>query len=221
MKMNIRIIGIGIVVMALILAILITANADPVSSGSNSAQGGSITSLDHTDVTTPTYNWAGYYGEVGGTLQLASGSNVMYSWSTAEVGGEVYASTGAPDWSNIVAETGADVDNGMEYLKDKSDSATITFSGINSADIVVGNKKIDLGTASATHTFVNGTTQSTVFEEAILTDGTNIVWTAIISPNAYGFEVGATTHDYQMIVPEDGSGNHTGTTTYNFYVELE
>ena len=68
--------------------------------------------------------------------------------------------------------------------------------------------------------FVDGVTQSTNFEEVILHDGTNIVWTAIISPNADGYETtGTETHDYQMIVPEDGSGN-TAATTYYFYVEL-
>lgn len=217
--MNIRTIGILIVAIALILAISMTASANPVASGSNSATGGSITSVDHASATTQTYNWAGYYGDVGGKLRLGTDTAKMYEWETADIGGEVYASTNQSiTWSSIVGESGAHVDSILPYLSGKSDSATITFNTSNSA-LNVGNVLIAAGNASATHTFVNGSSQSATFEEVILYDGANIVWTAIISPNSEGFEDANTTHDYQMIVPEDGSGN-SDATTYFFYVEL-
>jgi hypothetical protein len=218
--MNIRTIGIWIVAVALILVISMTASADPVASGSNNATGGAITSVDHISAITQTYNWAGYYGDVGGKLRLGTDNAKMYEWTTtADTGGEVYASTSdSITWGSIVGESGAHVDSNLSYLADKSDSATITFGSLNSA-LNVGNVLIEAGNASATHTFVNGNSQSTTFEEVILTDGTNIVWTAIISPNSEGFEDAAASHDYQMIVPEDGSGN-SDATTYYFYVEL-
>ncbi len=217
--MNIRTIGIGIVAVALILVISMTASAEPVASGSNDATGGAITSVDHTGATTQTYNWAGYYGDVGGTLRLGTDTAKMYEWTTADTGGEVYASTSESiTWSSIVGESGAHVDSNLTYLADKSDSATITFDTSNSA-LNVGNVLIAAGNASATHMYVDGSAQTDDFEEVILTDGTNTVWTAIISPNKDGFESGTITHDYQMIVPEDGSGN-SDATTYYFYVEL-
>ncbi|MFV9630197.1 MAG: hypothetical protein ACNYWM_03870 [Methanosarcinales archaeon] len=218
--MNIRTIGIGIVAVALILVISMTASAEPVASDSNGATGGAITSVDHTGATTQTYNWAGYYGDVGGTLRLGTDTAKMYEWTTADTGGEVYASTASSiTWSNIRAESAADVDTNLSYLLGKSDSATITFDGTNSAMINVGTVPISSGGASATHMYVDGVAQTNDFEEVILTDGTNTVWTAIISPNKDGFESDSTTHDYQMIVPEDGSGN-SDATTYYFYVEL-
>ena len=220
--MNMRTIGIGIVAVALILAISMAASAGPEASGSDAATGGTITSVDHGSATAQTQHWAGYYGDVSGLIRLASGDDVMYSWTAGTVvGGEVYASTNETiAWGSIVAETAADVDTALTYLAGKSDSATITFDTTNSAVINVGTVPITQGTAAATHTYVNGASQTINFEEVILTDGTNTVWTAIISPNAVGFETGTATHDYQMIVPEDGSGN-TATTTYYFFVELE
>lgn len=217
--MNIRTIGIGIVAVALILVISMTASAEPVASGSNDATGGAITSVDHTSAITQTYNWAGYYGDVGGKLRLGTDTAKMYEWSTANIGGEVYASTNESiTWGSIVGETGAHVDSNLTYLADKSDSATITFDTSNSA-LNVGNVLIAAGNASATHMYVDGSAQTNDFEEVILTDGANIVWTAIISPNSEGFEDATASHDYQMIVPEDGSGN-SDATTYYFYVEL-
>jgi hypothetical protein len=218
--MNIRTIGIGIVAVALILVISMTASADPVASGSNNATGGAIINVDHISAITQTYNWAGYYGDVGGKLRLGTDNAKMYEWTTiADTGGEVYASTSdSITWGSIVGESGAHVDSNLSYLADKSDSTTITFGSLNSA-LNVGNVLIEAGNASATHMYVNGLAQTSDFEEVILTDGTNTVWTAIISPNKDGFESDTTTHDYQMIVPEDGSGN-TNTQTYYFYVEL-
>lgn len=218
--MNIRTIGIWIVAVALILVISMTASANPETSSSNDATGGAITSVDHTSAITQTYNWAGYYGDVGGKLRLGTDNAKMYEWTTTtDTGGEVYASTSESiAWGSIVGESGAHVDSNLSYLADKSDSATITFGNSNSA-LNVGNVLIAAESASATHTFVNGNAQSTNFEEVILTDGTNIVWTAIISPNSEGFEDATASHDYQMIVPEDGSGN-SDATTYYFYVEL-
>ena len=217
---NIRTIGIGIVAVALILVISMTASADPVASGSNNATGGAIINVDHISAITQTYNWAGYYGDVGGKLRLGTDNAKMYEWTTtADTGGEVYASTNESiTWGSIVGESGAHVDSNLSHLADKSDSATITFGNSNSA-LNVGNVLIEAGNASATHMYVDGSAQTDDFEEVILYDGANIVWTAIISPNKDGFESGTITHDYQMIVPEDGSGN-SDATTYYFFVEL-
>lgn len=203
--------------------IVATEKATADTAGSTEVRGGYISSMD-LSATPQTCNWAGYFGEVTGTLTLddATGDR-MYSWAAADIGGEVYASTASSiTWSGIVAEAVADVDGALGYMDDTmSDSVTNTFTDTsNSAAIDVGTVQIGLGTTAATYMFVDGATQSDNFEEVILHDGTNIVWTAIISPNADGYETtGTETHDYQMIVPEDGSGN-TVATTYYFYVEL-
>ena len=60
------------------------------------------------------------------------------------------------------------------------------------------------------------------FREVVLADGSgdgNIVYTAILEDNYLGFN--QQTHDFQMIVGEDGHGTDTATDTYYFYIELE
>lgn len=61
------------------------------------------------------------------------------------------------------------------------------------------------------------------WRELILSDGTvnGTIYTALleIDDNQYGFD--NSTHDFEMIVPENGRGTDVGITTYYFYVELE
>lgn len=202
--------------------IVATEKASADAAGSTEARGGYISSMD-LSATPQTCNWAGYFGEVTGTLTLEDVTgDMMYSWAAADIGGEVYASTASSiTWSDIAAENVSDVDTALDYMTaNMSDSVTNTFTNSsNSATVDVGTVAIGDATTAATYTYVDGAAQSTSFEEVILHDGTNVVWTAIICPNTEGFEDGVATHDYQMIVPEDGSGN-TIPTTYYFYVEL-
>lgn len=202
--------------------IVATEKASADAAGSTEARGGYISNMD-LSATPQTCNWAGYFGEVTGTLTLEDATgDKMYSWAAADIGGEVYASTaGSVTWSGIVAENVSDVDTALGHMTaNMSDSVTNTFTNSsNSVTVDVGTVAIGNDTTAATYMYVNGAAQTTNFEEVILYDGTDIVWAAIICPNAEGFEEGAATHDYQMIVPEDGSGN-TVTTPYYFYVEL-
>lgn len=60
------------------------------------------------------------------------------------------------------------------------------------------------------------------FREVVLADdygNGNIVYTAILEDDYKGFD--NVTHDFQMIVGEDGHGTDTATSNYYFYVELE
>jgi len=201
--------------------IVATEKATADAAGSTEVRGGYISSMD-LSATPQTCNWAGYFGEVTGTLTLEdSTGDLMYSWDAADIGGEVYASNASSiTWSSIVAENVSDVDGALTYMSaSMSDSVTNTFTNDSNTAIDVGTVTIVENTAASTYMFVDGITQSDDFEEVILHDGTNIVWTAIICPNTEGFETGDATHDYQMIVPEDGSGN-TVAETYYFYVEL-
>ena len=59
------------------------------------------------------------------------------------------------------------------------------------------------------------------FEEALLYEpnSQSVIFTSIIDEDVLGFD--GRTHDFEMIVLEDGRGTDTATTTYYFYVELE
>lgn len=68
-----------------------TAPSD--SAGSHAAIAGNITEMDLTAFST-TQSWAGYYGNVTGTIQLADAEDhVLYNWSLTSPEGEVFAST--------------------------------------------------------------------------------------------------------------------------------
>ena len=58
-----------------------------------------------------------------------------------------------------------------------------------------------------------------VFEEVLLSDGTNTVFAALLEEDMSGFD--GSSHDFQMMVLENGHGTDTDTTPYFFYIELE
>ena len=69
-------------------------------------------------------------------------------------------------------------------------------------------------------TYVNGTIQneSTLFQEILLWDGSNMVYTTLIESNIQGFDLNV--YDFQMLVPEKGWAGPVTSTNYYFYVEL-
>ncbi len=52
-----------------------------------------------------------------------------------------------------------------------------------------------------------------------MTDGQNIIFTSLLEQNLAGFD--NKTHDFEMLVLEDGHGTNVATTTYYFWLELE
>jgi hypothetical protein len=60
------------------------------------------------------------------------------------------------------------------------------------------------------------------FDEVLLTDGSaapqNIIYTSILNQDTVGFDGG--THDFEMIVLENGASGKATATNYYFYLEL-
>ncbi len=185
------------------------------------ALAGNVTEITLFGYTT-TQTWQGYFGNVTGTIQLADSSdNVMYNWSLASPEGEVYAST-APSitWSSIRCASQAEqatLESNFNIASDDVDGVQETFAFDDHAEFFTNNHQFTAGVCNNTKVFNNA--GAGTFDEVLLSDNVNIIFTALLQEDTVGFD--AATHDFEMLVLEDGHGTDTAVTQYNFWVELE
>jgi hypothetical protein len=158
-----------------------------------------------------TSRWAGLYGNATGVLNLGdSSSNVMYSWDA--VGNIVYASIASPTWASLADANAANVTAAFAFINGAlADNYTNTFTG---APESIGSGIFSLSSDYAT-TRSGG---ATVWKTYSLTDGTNIVFTGKVSNNGVAYN--NQDADYQMIIPEDGTGGDETATAWKLYLEL-
>lgn len=228
-----RIIGIGIVALVLILAISMTASADPQSPSAeftnetrytpaaenHSAVGGNITKVVITgDVLTS--KWQGYYGTVSGILTLRDdGGNYMINWTwDASKGGNVLATTNSsPDWSSAFdVAAGSEVDTAWSFTGNDTDSAANTFTDTNKTIKISGTP---VGATACAYTYnatgsgIWSTVAVTGLNDTAYKDDYLFAGIMIDSGNSYNDQA----VDFQMIVPtpEDGTSEK-----YEFYIEL-
>lgn len=196
--------------------------AGTVAAGSHAAIAGNLTEITLSGDGT-TQSWQAFYGNVSGSIRLAdSSNNVIYNWSLASPQGEVYASNASSiTWSSIDCNTGADDYEGLEgdygLSPNDADGVNETFNLNNHPEFFTGTVQHTAGECNNTQLFDSGGAGS--FYEVILTDSTNTVYASILQEDGDGFD--GVTHDFQMIVLEDGHSGDTSTTTYFFWVELE
>ncbi len=191
------------------------------------AQAGNVTELNIFGYTT-TQAWQGYFGNVTGAIQLAdSNHNVFYNWSLAEPEGEIYASTAdSINWNSVecfdFATNGAALEAAYNIAPDDKDGVNETFSTENNHTLFyVNNIQFDKEQCMSTQLYDStGQGVDNHFEEVLLWDGSNVVFTSLLEgASVNGFD--QNDHDFEMLVLEDGHGEDTGTTTYYFYVELQ
>jgi hypothetical protein len=202
----------------------------PKAGASVPAQAGNVTELN-INATSVTKSWQGYFGNVTGTLTLDNADNLsMYQWDLASPQGEVYASPAQiSDWStvkcfNYTAHSPelnlTEIESSLNMDANDVDGVNETFDTSFTGSFYVGATLIDsTDGCHAVYTFVNDQPQSSSFVEVLLTDTTDIIYTAILEQDFVGFD--QRPHDFQMIVGEDGHNGDTTTTPYYFYVELE
>lgn len=178
-------------------------------------EAGNITSAN-LDTNTSTFRWVGLLGNVSGTLVLGdSADNLLFTWTAA--GNLVYASEAAGiDWPNVAERSAVQLDADYAYLSGASDSAQDTFlDTANNGEL--GSNIVTLGGNAA-----QANTSSGTFATFALYDSTNAanVFAANVSATAVtGFN--GQQIQYQMVLPEDGTGANTSATTYYLWVELE
>jgi hypothetical protein len=196
-----------------------------------------------------TQSWQGYFGNVTGVITLNdNGDNVMYNWSLASPQGEIYASTNNSIVWNYVqclnyTATGtyaSDTDNNgstsqygtnITILENMFNIAPDDVDGVNETFNLLGtghnrfftnNLEFSEGECQNTRIFTDAKQgEDGKFEEALLYEPTtrSVIFTSLLNEDVFGFD--KNTHDFEMLVLEDGHGTDTSTSTYYFYVELE
>ncbi len=210
---------------------------------SHNALAGNVTEITIFGITT-TQTWQGYYGNVTGVIQLAdSADNVMYNWSQLNPNGEIYASrNGTVAWSYIQCfnytangtycnddtnRAGATSFCGMNLTQlhtnynissDDVDAVNNTFTLNNHALFYTGSLNFSLGECK--NMKVYNSTGVGAFDEALLYEptGRSVIFTSILQRDANGFD--SKTHDFEMLVLEDGHNGDVSTTAYYFYMEI-
>ncbi len=172
--------------------------------------------------------WKGYVGNVTGVYVLKNSNNYsIYEWPAAAViTGEVYISrnsslnfsSGAITCANAGEISAEESFFGM--VSGDTDKIINTFNTTNHSAFNVGSNIIVQDSCNATALWVNDTVQTpsntSVFQEIILHDGSTLLYASLINDNKVGFD-NTTSYDFQAIVAENRT---SAGTTYYFYVEL-
>ncbi len=229
--------------------IINSTRAIPDEAQSIEAQAGNVTELNIAGVTI-TQSWQGYFGNITGTIQLADGAdNQMYNWSLASPEGEIYASTSSSiAWTNVqclnyssdgtlIGESGnggttsqhgtnlTQLEALFNIQPDDVDGINETFNLLGGAThdlFYTNNLEFSEGECQSTRLFSNiGSGENDKFEEVLLYEPStqSVIFTSLLNEDVLGFD--GRSHDFEMLVAEDGHETDTATTTYYFYVELE
>lgn len=196
---------------------------------------GNVTEL-YIQSETVTRRWAGVFGNISGTIVLMDASNnTLYDWSVASPQGEIYASrVNSITWASVRCANyseRATEDTFLNATYYDEDAPRYTFlnttetsrdgdhSGPGHPLFYVGSIQINDSSCYAIQLY-NSTRQSSAnFTEVMLDDGSNLVYTALLTEDEDGFD--SYTHDFEMLLAEYGLGTDTSTTTYYFWVEIE
>jgi hypothetical protein len=215
------------------------------------AQAGNVTELNIFGYSTTQSWQGYFGNVTGTIHLADSDDNIMYNWSLASPEGEIYASTNESlEWSNVqcfnftatgtylddTAQAGAtslygknlsqlEEEFGIEW--DDVDGVNETFIyGPNEADthnlFYTANLEFSNGECQSTRIFSNaGKGENNKFEEVLLYDPStrSTIFTSLLNEDLLGFD--SATHDFEMLVLEDGHETDTDVTNYYFYVELE
>jgi len=219
-------------------------------SGGLGALAGNVTMVNIT-AEAVTRTWAGYFGNVSGTLVLqSSGGSNLYSWAMTSPGGKVFASNSTiPDWTEVycwnISTLGTEGLTQPEWntkygaITGDYDNISNTFDATYVYEtFYVGNKEFAASGANDNSNYLcpasrlyneSGAKGTDQYEEVILQNAvwgaTNndppLIYVALIEAASSGLGFDGRDHDFQMMVPDDGHGTDSTVSTYYFYVELE
>jgi hypothetical protein len=201
-----------------------TENAPTRPADSQTAAGGSFTTLT-LNVTSQTSKWKAYVGNVTGKLTLDNSNNkTIYDWALTLVQGEVYVSRNdSINFASVACANTTQINSEESTLginSSSSDSINGTFrQRIHRSFVIGGTGLIANSTCYSIATYINDASQSssenTVFQEVVMSDGSHLVFVTILEDSQSGFDLG--TYDFQMIVPDNPT---EVSNTYYFYAEL-
>ncbi|MBS3142879.1 hypothetical protein J4464_05835 [Candidatus Woesearchaeota archaeon] len=200
-----------------------TMTTTPSPGAVMNSTGGSILTLD-INATTQNYRWKGFVGNVTGELALLdSALNRLVTWNVQTITGELYATRNSTliTWSAVQCANNSVIAAEQEALNITTtdvDSINTTFSGTTHRGFYIGITQIAANTCRATALNVNNTQQSNYFQEILLSDRGNLIYTSLLENATYGFN--NQTYDFQMIVAENALQGSQPSTPYYFYIEL-
>ena len=215
----------------------------------HTAYAGNVTHLV-IDGTTVTQTWAGYVGNITGTITLDDSLNyTLYDWSLADPEGEIYATNSSIvswvtgnvncwNWSDALGSelSLSEYESSLGLAADDIDGVNESFTcdmcneqaiSTTHTSFYVGGQQIvgsSTGAGDGPCPLIkpyNGSDSQGNFEEVLLYEDTQ---NAIIYASLLRSDENGynnQTWDFEMLVGEDGHDGDTSTTTYYFYVELE
>jgi len=238
---------------ALYIALLLTqlSSAEPTGAGvtnlstetysvspeSRQDAGGTITTLT-LDATQQLNAWKAYVGNITGTLVLRNSDGwSIYEWSmnSSTLSGNIFVSRNdSLNWSSgaIRCANSSIIDSEQSFLgmnSSASYSINRTFNYTTHKTMSIsGVGAIQNSTCPSTATWVNGSaqtvTETSYFQEILLTDLNNLIYATFIDQDAWGYNNNASvngttvTYDFQLIVAENRSSS-VGT-VYYFYADI-
>ncbi len=216
---------------ALILALPDNPEIDSVSnstysnpnSGFVNISGGVIAKINLTANFQNT-RWKAFAGNITGkyTLSDASGSTI-FDWTYSSTTGKIYStrSSGSITWADVNCSTASNLtdENSKLAFGDSSDNLTNTFNNVTHSPFTAAGNQIYANTCPTLNTYRNNATQDADFEEMILSDKVNTLYTTILENDAVGYD--GALYDFQMIVPDNASSAWSSSIAYYLYVELD
>jgi len=199
-----------------------------------SAIAGNVTEINF-NVSFSSTTWQGYYGNITGTIVLGNSANQsLYDWNVATPRGQIYATRTSlvPTWTAIrcANRTEINAEDTALGVNQSFDQDSVNRTFLNTTEFGA----FYVGATLINSTAVNGTgfpidcfaTQlndqngdpTSAFSEVILSDTNNTVYTGIISMPTTGFD--GRSHQFQMLVGENGQNGDSTSTPYYFYLEL-
>lgn len=182
------------------------------ASSTVSIDGGNVTYVD-VNSNVVTSRWAGFYGNVSGSLFLAdASSNNFYQWSISSMtGAVVYAADGTiSDWaqgSSIVPLTNANAPTNVNGVY--TDNFTQTYN----ANEAFTSSTYNIASTPYATTYNSSGVAGNLKTYALYSNtDAKTIWAGKVVDDANGFD--GSTVDYQILLPAQ-----TGT-TYSFYMEL-
>lgn len=174
------------------------------TAGNATAQGGNVTYVN-VSATSTTSKWQGFYGNVTGTLQLGSGSNVFYDFGNV-VFNTIFATTATNfDWANLAATTAAEIDTTWNLAAGTDNTTSVFTSTATIASI-----------GSVPSTTINNNFTTGIMEDGGDADKGDYAFAGTInSTGALGFD--GNSYQYEILVPVNSTDNDV----YNFYLSLE
>jgi len=177
------------------------------------------------DTIATTDSWQGYYGDIHNIVTLKdSRENIFYNWSDALPQGQIFASrSDNVNFYSVSCIKPEQISAEESYLGQQisdSDSITNTFNSYNHPMFYIGAKKIENNSCISTNIFnIDGKDPLHFYELMLTDDGSNVIYATVVDNKAEGFNHGS--HDFEMLVGDNGHSGDTNPTPYYFFVELQ